>query len=314
MTLLSTLTLLACTGSDDAATDTAALDSGDTAVEDTDVEPVWEQKRIESSSTINGIYSSGSGVFAVGSGGFAFAGSSDDPWTYMSIDVNDADLTDLWGQGKDEECILAAPTSTGLVAQAAGGVWSTGTLDDTSTLEAVGGSSATNLFAVGHGRVFHYDGTVWLYENLPNNERLNDIYAVDDVAIAVGDGGDCVSRSGGVWTACNIGSEADFNGIGGSAADDVYAVGTGGTVMRFNGTAWNDLEAPTTETLWAVFAPENKVAYVVGGNGVALVYNRGEWTNLPTGVDNVLYSVHGVSSANVWAAGNRGMALHYKAQ
>ena len=310
MTLFANLALLGCTGSDDAASDSAALDSG--TVTDTSNDPVWEQKRIESSSTINGIYSSGSGVYAVGTAGFAFSGATDDPWVYMLIDVDDADLTDLWGSGKDEDTFLAASTTTGLVAQNVAGVWSTGSLDDTSTLEAVAGTDTANLFAVGHGRAYHYDGTVWTYEQLPNNERLNDVYAVGDVAFAVGDGGDCATRTGGAWAGCDLGVETDMNGVTGSDDDDVYAVGAGGTVLRFDGSAWDNLECPSTETLWAVFAPENKVAYVVGSNGVALKYDHGEWVGLPTGVDNILYSVHGVSDVNVWAAGNRGMALHYR--
>lgn len=304
------LVLFGCTGSDDAPSDTAALDSG--GIVDTNIEPVWEQKRIESSSTINGIYSSGSGVYAVGTGGFAFLGSSDDPWTYMTIDVDDADLTGLWGTGKDETTVLAATTTTGLVAQYTAGAWSTGTLDDTSTLAAVGGSDAANLFAVGHGRVYHFDGTAWAYEELPNNEQLNDVYASGDVAIGVGDGGDCAKRSGGVWATCDLGVTADINGIAGSDTDDVFAVGAAGLVLRYDGTEWTDLQSPTTETLWGVFVPDKKTAFIVGSNGVALKYDSGEWTDLPTGVDNILYSVHGVSESNLWAAGNRGMALHFK--
>ena len=141
--MLLALALFACTGNDDQQVDS----SGDSAQEDTapdpDTIPVWEQHRIETNSTIFGIYASGAGVYVVGSGGYAWLGGSDGDWTYMDIDVDDADLTDLWGQGQDADTILAASTTIGTVAQYAGGTWNTGSLGDTSQLEAVGGSSAS---------------------------------------------------------------------------------------------------------------------------------------------------------------------------
>ncbi len=307
------LAIFACTGNDDEQTDSGGSDSGDSA-EDTEVIPVWDQHRIETNSTLFGVYASGAGVYTVGTGGYAWLGGADQDWSFMTIDVDDADLTDLWGQGQDTETILAASTNDGKVAQYAGGAWTTGSLDDTSVLEAVGGSSANALFAVGFGRAWYYDGTTWTYETLPGNERLNDVYADGTTAIAVGDGGDCASRRDGAWTACDTGTESDLNGVAGSSADDVYAVGPGGLVLHWDGSSWRDLESPTTETLWAVFVPEAGVAVVVGSNGVALRYANGGWEDLPTGVDNAFYSIHGVSGSNFWAGGNLGMMLHYKSE
>ncbi|MBM4367967.1 MAG: hypothetical protein FJ102_17270 [Deltaproteobacteria bacterium] len=309
------LAILACTGNDDEQTDSGGSDTADSA-EDAEVIPVWEQHRIETSSTLYGVYASGAGVYVVGDGGYAWSGGADDDWAYMSIDVDDANLTDLWGQGQNDDTILAASTNDGKVAQYAGGTWTTGSLDDTSALEAVGGSSSSALYAVGFGRAWYYDGATWTYEALPGNERLNDVYAEGSSAIAVGDAGDCALRRDGAWSACDTGTELDLNGVAGTSADDVYAVGAAGLVLHWDGSSWRDLEAPTsdTDTLWAVFVPEEGVAVVVGSNGLALKYANGDWESLPTGVDNALYSIHGVSSSNFWAGGNRGMMLHYKSE
>ncbi|MSQ00366.1 MAG: hypothetical protein EXR71_00560 [Myxococcales bacterium] len=304
------LDLSACT-TDTAPVDTA--DTGDTADTAEDTTPVWSQFRIESSSTINGIYASGSGVFAVGTGGFAWSGSGGD-WTFMDIDVDGADITDLWGQGKNEDAVLAASTEGGTVAQYGGGSWTTGTMGDTSALKGVGGSDVSSLFAVGWGRAWSYDGAAWVYEAIPETgDKLNDVYGGGEKAFAVGDGGTSLVRQGGAWAKEETGVDVALNAVDGSGPTDVWAVGEAGTVLHNGGDGWKRVDdIPTTETLWAVFVPEEGVVYAVGSNGVAIRKMDGEWKRLYSGIDNILYSVHGATSTNVWASGNRGMVIQYK--
>lgn len=301
---------LACTTGSDTQEDPG--DSGDSAVV-IDTTPVWEQHRIESSSSMNGIYASGAGVYIVGSGGFAWYGGADG-WDFMDISVNGQDLTDLWGQGQNESTVLAASTQSGLVAQytPAGG-WTTGDLADTNEIKGVGGSGPTQLFAVGWGRAYAYDGTSWTYEPLPDqNVKLNDVYAEGSEAFAIGEEGGCVHRASGSWSACDTGVTASLEGISGSSANDVWAVGDGGTVVHWNGTKWQVEEVPTTQKLWAVYVPEKGSVYAVGSAGTAIRLKDGAWEILYTGVDNNLYAVHGISAKNIWASGNRGMALQYR--
>ncbi len=292
--------------------DTTSDDSGDTAVV-IDTTPVWTAYRIESSSTLTGVYASGAGVYVGGSDGFAWEGGTEG-WAFMDIDVDGADITGLWGQGKNEDAILAASTSLGTVAQYTGtGGWTTGSLGDTSELKSVGGSGADSLFAVGWGRAWHYDGATWTYETLPDQAvRLNDVYADENEAFAVGEGGECVRRKNGEWVGSDTGVTTALNSVDGSSANDVWAVGEQGTVVHWDGTKWKVEEVPTTETLWAVFVPSEGVVVAVGSNGMALRKIGDDWERMYTGVDNALYAVHGVSSSNLWASGNRGMVLQFK--
>ena len=290
------------------------VDSGDTSDSAIDSSPVWAQHRIESSSTLNGIYASGSGVYTVGTGGFAWVGGTDG-WTFKDIDVNGANLTDLWGQGQNSATILAASTTVGWVAQYSGtSGWTTGDLSDTNEIKGVGGSGPDALFAVGWGRAYSYNGTTWTYEALPDAAvKLNDVYAVGENAFAIGEDGACLQRaSGGVWKECVSGVTVALNGISGSGKNDVWAVGAAGTVVHYDGTEWKVQEVPTAETLWAVFVPEEGSVVAVGSNGAAIRLMGGEWEVLPTGVDNILYAVHGVSANNIWASGNQGMTLQFK--
>lgn len=296
-------------------------DSGDTATGDTDtadtsepdVVPVWEEHRVETSSTLQGIYASGEGVYVVGTGGKAWVGGATDAWASMDPEVDENDLTDLWGSGAGTTLELVAPAKSGYVARFTGGAW---TVEDlgTSNHEGIGGSGIEALFAVGWGGIYRFDGAAWTFEAPPNNERLNDVYGVGEEAIAVGEEGAIVRRAAiGTWEAQDAGVSVNLNGVAGVSVDDVWAVGDEGTVVHWDGAAWTVVDAGTTASLWAVFAPSATAVYVVGNNGTALRWDGAAFEELPTGVDNNLYAIHGVSADNVWAVGNRGMAIQYKA-
>lgn len=309
------LFLIALTGCTTEATDSGTGDTSDTGDTAEEIVPVWKQYPIQTNAALQGIYASGAGVYVVGKK-YAWFGSGGD-FTYMDIDVDDADITDLWGQGKDADAVLAASTSLGQVAQYTGtGGWATGTMGDTSELKGVGGDSPSALFAVGWGRAWSYDGAVWTYETLPDdNAKLNDVYGVGAKAFAIGEEGVAMIRSGGTWSLSDTGTTAALHGISGSGTDDVWAVGEGGTVVHYNGSEWKvEDDVPTTQTLWAVFVPEQGVIYAVGSGGTAIRKKDGDWEVLPTGIvnGNALYAVHGISATNVWASGATGMVIQYK--
>lgn len=315
MSVFALLALAACSTAD-TGTPTDTGDTADTApVEDT--RPIWTPYRIETSSSLNGIYASGKGVYVVGSGGFAWEGGASG-WEFMDIEVGDEDLTDLWGQGQNDDTILAGSTSAGHVAQFTGtGGWTTGDLADTNIIWGVGGSGPSDLYAVGWGRAYVYDGVTWTYEALPDQSvKLNDVYAAGGEAFAIGEEGACVHRgNGGNWTECPTGVTVALNGISGSSANDVWAVGDAGTVLHFDGSAWTVETVPTTDTLSAVFVPEAGSVYAVGNNMAIIRLVDGAWELMRVPDDDVknnLYAIHGISAQNVWASGNRGMVLQYK--
>jgi hypothetical protein len=321
--VLALIWLMACTGEnpeDSADTDTDT-DTDTTPTDDSGTPaPVWDAYRIETSSTLQGVYASGEGVYVVGTGGKAWVGDATSGWTAMSDPpVEENDLTDLWGQGSGAAVELFATGHAGYVAHYSSEVW---TVEDlgTSNHEGIGGS-ANALYAVSWGGIYHYDGASWTFEAPPGSARLNDVWASGDTAVAVGEGGVVVMRtpptdSGSTewtWTEIESGTEADLNAIDGSSATDLWVAGADGTVLHFDGVGFTTVDVGTTAALWAVFAPEPDAAYVVGSNGTARFFDGNVWASLPTGVDNNLYAMSGVNAQNVWAVGNRGVLLQYKA-
>lgn len=312
--LLLALGLAGCDGDEpkdtSAPVDTGTEDSGDSA--DTELPPVWDEYGIETSSTLQGVYASGEGVYVVGTGGKAWVGGSGGTWSAMDPEVEENDLTDLWGQGAGGTLNMWATAGSGYVAHHSGGSWSVEDLGTSNHL-GIGGDDPASLYTVSWGGIYHFDGATWTFESTPAGERLNEVYGTGAEAIAVGEEGAILRRGGdGTWTAMTSGTTVALNGVAGVSLTDVWAVGGEGTALHYDGTAWTAVDTGVTVTLWAVFAPEASAVYVVGNNGVALRWNGAAFEVLPTGVDNNLYALHGVSGSNVWAVGNRGTAIQFK--
>lgn len=307
------LSLFACSGDDpkdsggaDSDTDTDA-ETGEPAPD-----PVWGEHRIETASTLQGIYASGDGVYVAGTGALAWVGGADDAWVTMHPDIGENDLTDLWGAGAGETLSLYASGTSGYLAHYAAGAWTTEDLG-TANHEGLGGSGPESLFAVSWGGVHRFDGTSWTFEPAPNDEKLNEVFAIGDEAFAVGQAGSIVHRTAaGEWVAMESGVTVDLHGVAGSTLTDVWAVGDDGVALHYTGGTWDVVDAGTTKPLWAVFAPGSSAVFAVGNNGTAVRWDGAAWSALPTGVDNNLYAIHGVSATNVWAVGNRGMTIQYK--
>ncbi|MES2639839.1 MAG: hypothetical protein V4850_10170 [Myxococcota bacterium] len=313
------LLAVACTGTSKDETGTVDTDT-DVVDTDTDVEPVvvWQEHRISTSSTLNGVYASGDGVWAAGTGAEIFLGGADTEWASQFTTVSDEeDFTDLWGQGAGGTLELVASATSGYVARRSGGTWTPGDLG-TADHTGVGGSGLSALYAVSWGSIFSFDGATWTFEAPPNGASLNDVYGIGADAITVGEGGIILRRDaepdtgvGPVWAAMSSGITSDLNAVAGVSMTDVWAVGADGIALHWDGVAWTPQPTGVDEALWAVFAPATDAVYAVGSAGTALVWDGVVWTVLPTGVAENLYAVHGTSSTNVWAVGNRGMALQY---
>lgn len=311
MSLVGLLLLGACTskGDDSTPVDTQPVET-DTDTAPAEPTPVWEDRHIETSATLNGIYVSGAGIYVGGTGGVVLASQSDGSWDDFSPDVAETDIGDVWGESNGASLVLVVGAGDGRIAWYAGGTW---VVDDvgTAAAEGVGGSASTGVFVVTWGGAYFRSGSTWTYESVPGNPKLNDVYGIGTDAIAVGEAGAAAIRRGGAWEALSTGTTADLSGVSGVSMSDVWAVGGEGTALHYDGTSWTATDTGTTQTLWAVWAASASAVFAVGNGGTALKWDGSAWTALPTGVDNNLYAVHGTDGTNVYAGGNRGGFIHY---
>jgi len=278
--------------------------------QDTEPVPVWDEQRIETADTLNSVYASGQGIYVAASDGTFYNYKASTGWVGEQLEVEEEDLNGIWGSGSGDTLSWVVVGDAGQVVQYTTGTTSVTDLG-TANFEAVDGTVADTLTAVGWGGAFTWNGIEWTYETLPGNERLNDVWVSGTSAIGVGEEGAILRREGGSWVSMTSPTELALFGVGGAADNDLWAVGQDGVVLHFNGSLWEEQESFTLQSLWAVYAPTTSAVYVVGNNGTAFRYDGEAWSELYTGVDENLYAVHGASTADCWAVGNRGTALHY---
>lgn len=194
-------------------------------------------------------------------------------------------------------------------------------------LQAVTGTSATNVFAVGDsGTIRRFNGTSWsiMASGLPSQTPLRGVWAASPLEVfAVGgqdaDTGVFLRYQGTSWAKMMTTSEPGnlrppgiSRAVWGSSPTDVYAVGEGTPggpgvdnqppIMRYEGDKWKGVQGPGGG-LFGVWGAATSWVYVAGANDVL-----GSWSsgfNQTGGGGN--FGVWGTSSNDVFAAGDRGI-------
>lgn len=310
-----TLLLLACTG--DSPTDTnktpdetgTTTESGTTTTTTGGVD-YWTKYKVETDSSLRGVYSSGSGVYIVATRGQMWTGSSTEAWAPVTVTTNSPDFNNLWGAGADETLELAIAADDGWVYTYSAGAWTEHSIGDGDN-RAVSGTSVNDLYVVGDNGIYHFDGVSWSQEATAS-VGLNAVWAGTDSVWVAGDEGEVMRRTDGVWAASETNKSANFYAIAGSGASDMWTFGDQGVVMRWDGASWKQSTTPTTETLNGVYAATDGTMFAVGNNGTTLRWESTGWESLANDTDQNLYAVHGVSGVNAWGVGNGGLAMQYK--
>ncbi|MBM4390861.1 MAG: hypothetical protein FJ090_07035 [Deltaproteobacteria bacterium] len=315
------LSLLACFTPTPTPTDTAAADTADTAADTADTEDTGEEEeeilftkyKVDDPSSVQGVYSSGSGVYLVSHGAEAWVGSASEDWDSIAIPAELAGLglNDLWGTGKDDALELAIAADDGWVATYAAAAWTVWNIGSRDNL-GISGNSATDLVVVGDNGLAHFDGSAWTMEATPG-VTMNDVWAYSTGAYAVGDEGAVYRRDAdGNWSISDTGRDGNFHAVSGSGASDVWLGGDQGAILHWDGGDWETPDTGTKNTINAVFVAEEDNVIAVGNTGTALKWGGKSWKVLTTDTNQNLYAVHGVSGANAWAAGDGGLVMQYK--
>jgi hypothetical protein len=195
-----------------------------------------------------------------------------------------------------------------------GTTWSPINIVTSEDLLAVSGSSARNVWAVGHnGAVFHYNGAHWRKINCGSSEQLNDVWVFSEHDVyVIGSGGLLLHYNGINWKQINCGTQKDLHSIWASSPHDIFlsANPSPGAIMHFDGKSWRSMDYPEgngISGLWG-FSPTNVFA---SGQGVLLHYNGNSWTKMYTPDGGRYHTVWGSSPRDLWAGGDDGKIYHY---
>ena len=141
--------------------------------------------------------------------------------------------------------------------------WSSVESGTTVHLNAVWGTSGSNVWAVGAaGTILHWNGTKW--STVPS------------------------------------GTTATLSGISGTSATDVWAVGQGGTTLHYDGVSWT--AAPNAPlNLVRVWNSSPTDVWATGNYPVPIHYNGTSWQNVTPQQVNPPLGLWGFSAHDVWA-------------
>ena len=198
------------------------------------------------------------------------------------------------------------------------------------TLNAVWGSSAADIYAVGNlGTILHGDGKTFAPVVSGTTELLlsvwgsgpNDVWIVSGSAplhaSALPDGGTTVERKEGAsWQPQSATSGRVWSVWGSSAANVLLAGaysqrfgGSGAILWQKSDVAWTPIAAPPCYTcqLRSLWGTSSTFAWAVGNGGETLrLEPGGSWTAHESRTSKNLEAVWGASPTTVWAVGENG--------
>jgi hypothetical protein len=270
--------------------------------------------------------SSANDVFAAGQYGSIehFDGSK---WSLMVSSENTdwaTSFSDLWGSSSSDVFVLNGAS----IAHYNGSSWTETTTGPINDINAVYGTSAANVFAVGQnkiasegtiakGFILRYDGNSWstLYDKAPGvltgvwSSPYSEVFAVGTNTVIhnpedVQTNGVLVQYNVNTGSIKTITNSHALNDVWGTSNNDVFVVGSGGFIWHFDGTTWTEMNSGTGNNLLDIWGTSPTDIWAVGAPGVIVHYNGKEWSSMGRfGVTGELQSIWGTSSSNIFAVG-----------
>ncbi|MES1210125.1 MAG: hypothetical protein ABUS79_29670, partial [Pseudomonadota bacterium] len=259
-----------------------------------------------------------------GGGGFAFHwdGCAWSPAVLPGGAQPTVALNDVWGASSGEVWIVGA---RGAALHFSGGSWAATATGAAGTLDRVSGTGGADVWALGSGGLFHWNGRAWSVDSrLPMNgsgEPVGDIWAVapDDVWIAEGLNarGSVAHYDGSRWTVLRPSPDVAFGlfGIWSNGAT-TWAVGEGNQVVRKardkagETSAWAQLAPPAGSSRGWVNVMGSGAELWATGQSVGRATGGGAFHNVP-GIPAGFYPGLWLNQSQVWIAGitNAGAAV-----
>ena len=189
-----------------------------------------------------------------------------------------------------------------------------------SAPKSIWGFTENNIYTVQSTYVYHFNGTSWTEED--TGKLLNAVWGSSATDVfAVGYNGIILHYNGTSWSIMASPVTTTLYAVWGSSATDVFAVGYNGQILHYNGTSWSVQASPVTTQLNSIWGSSATDVFAVGGflsdPGVILHYNGSAWTTMDLSAlfSHTFYDVWGSSATDVFAvasaASNSNQIVHY---
>lgn len=237
------------------------------------------------------------------------------------LPVTSPTTSNLWDVWTDEEgTVWWAVGDNGTLLRGEDGVWTEELSPTLQHLNAILGTAADDIYAVGsNGVVIHYDGTSWASLTLPDDVGTNNFRA-----LWIDDGGRVtVTGANGALLEGNAVAGWDFIGAlspgttlqaaWGSGANYRVLGGDNAALWHYN-FSWNPEPAPVNNNItdmWG-FAPDD--IWAVGLGGVVIHWNGALWEEAETPASGSVRAIWGRTGQTIIAAGDNGEILEYNGE
>jgi MSHA biogenesis protein MshQ len=120
---------------------------------------------------------------------------------------------------------------------------------DGEEFRGIGGSSDSNVIAVGHGTpgsFYHYDGSSWTKHADTSDKQLHDVSVVStNLAYAVAHDGRIMQYNGANWSIFTSPTNKYLTSVWAESNSDLWIVGKENTLHHWDGSIWTDMSGAT---------------------------------------------------------------------
>jgi hypothetical protein len=221
----------------------------------------------------------------------------------------------LWGSGPND--IWAV--DDGWIMRWDGTKWTLRSERAAAALRAVGGSSASDVWAVGvAGCAMHWDGRVWSNcrehaTGIPTSIALNAVWSRGENDTFAAGGTFLLHQAGADWTARDLGVTApDFEGTALYAGDDATWIGGYGLIARADEGGDVSYFRTHLEPVNALFGLPSGEIWAVGSESASSYFDGASWSaRLEPATTATFSAIWAVSETCVWAATDNGTIFRF---
>ncbi len=190
-----------------------------------------------------------------------------------------------------------------------------------TNFHSVWGTSSNNVYAIGEGNIFHYNGSDWSKIEMPSSYYIHALWGNSAQNVyAVGKSGLIMHFNGVTWERILTNSQDNFSDIAGINNSSIFIQDGINSVASFNNgilkshhlntkfsvlSLWgiSDLAYPLTEKI------STNYLLVGGSGGIALSINNNIGTQSVT--PSIFRDVHGTSMRNVFIVGYPARVVYF---
>lgn len=276
----------------------------------------WNFERSESFDTLQGSWSTGSKAYIGGDQGiFMFDGVQMMPQELPEYD-GVFSYSGFWGFSDKAVYAVAAGAidedDARIVLGFDGAAWSVLLNELGDGLQAIWGTSPSNLYAVGNkGVILQYNGADWNRMTSPVDSPLYSIWgAAADNIYAVGNDGTFIKYDGKAWSKVPVNLNTQLLSVNGTGPDNILVVGGQGTVLHYNGTTWRTVASGADARYNGIVWISPQSALIVGDGGKVAAWDGVGVTSVEQIATSTLHSAFLLGS-KPFAVGNYGTVLRF---